>query len=170
MPKGELLGRAPKNPTPPDPEVEIGANRKYTEFALRVTGLGAKINLKDAEAVRQRITEYFELCRDYDMKPAVSGMAVALQADRADLLKFKNETKGQTLPETQKVLQEAWRFMEFTWENLMQNGKINPASGIFLGKNHYGYRDVQEIEVTPKMPMGELADPNEIQKRLEGLD
>ena len=32
----------------------------------------------------------------------------------------------------------------------MQNGKINPVSGIFLMKNNLGYTDKQEVIVTPK--------------------
>jgi hypothetical protein len=31
----------------------------------------------------------------------------------------------------------------------MQNGKINPVSGIFLGKNNFGYQDKQEYVLTP---------------------
>ena len=31
----------------------------------------------------------------------------------------------------------------------MQNGLINPVSGIFLGKNNYGYQDKTEYVVTP---------------------
>ena len=29
----------------------------------------------------------------------------------------------------------------------MQNGKINPVSGIFLGKNHFGYQDKTDVVV-----------------------
>jgi hypothetical protein len=31
----------------------------------------------------------------------------------------------------------------------MMNGKINPVSGIFLGKNLWGYTDKQEYVLTP---------------------
>ena len=31
----------------------------------------------------------------------------------------------------------------------MLNGKINPVSGIFLGKNNYGYQDKTEYVLTP---------------------
>jgi hypothetical protein len=41
--------------------------------------------------------------------------------------------------------------MEQLWENYMQNGKINPVSGIFLGKNHYGMQDKTEYVVTPNV-------------------
>jgi hypothetical protein len=39
--------------------------------------------------------------------------------------------------------------MEEMWEHYMMNGKINPVSGIFLGKNNYGYADKQEYVLTP---------------------
>ena len=42
--------------------------------------------------------------------------------------------------------------MEDLWENYMQNGKINPVSGIFLGKNNFGYQDKQEMVLTPNNP------------------
>jgi hypothetical protein len=35
------------------------------------------------------------------------------------------------------------------WMDYMQNGQINPASGIFLGKNLFGYRDVVDYTLTP---------------------
>ena len=39
--------------------------------------------------------------------------------------------------------------MEILWENYMQNGKINPVSGIFLGKNNFGYQYKTEHVLTP---------------------
>ena len=39
--------------------------------------------------------------------------------------------------------------LEALWEDYMMNGKINPVSGIFLGKNHFGYQDKQEYVLTP---------------------
>jgi hypothetical protein len=40
----------------------------------------------------------------------------------------------------------------------MQNGKINPVSGIFLGKNNFGYSDKQEYVLTPNT--GEIEQRN----------
>ena len=47
----------------------------------------------------------------------------------------------------------------------MLNGKINPASGIFLAKNWYGYKDVADVVVTPNNPMQGL-DADAARKRL----
>ena len=42
--------------------------------------------------------------------------------------------------------------MEELWENYMQTGRINPVSGIFLGKNNFGYQDKQDVVITPNNP------------------
>lgn len=47
----------------------------------------------------------------------------------------------------------------------MLNGKINPVSGIFIGKNHFGYTDKQEVVVTPNNPLGEQTATEEIEQR-----
>ena len=39
--------------------------------------------------------------------------------------------------------------MEQNWEDYMQQGQINPVTGIFLGKNNYAYQDKTEYVLTP---------------------
>lgn len=47
----------------------------------------------------------------------------------------------------------------------MQNGKINPVSGIFLMKNNMGYQDKQEFVLTPNNQLGEATSPEELQQK-----
>ena len=56
--------------------------------------------------------------------------------------------------------------MEILWENYMQNGKINPVSGIFLGKNNFGYQDKQEMVLTPNTNNEPDYNIDDIKKRL----
>ena len=56
--------------------------------------------------------------------------------------------------------------MENMWENYMQNGKINPVSGIFLGKNNFGYQDKQEMVLTPNTNNEPDYNIDDIKKRL----
>ena len=60
--------------------------------------------------------------------------------------------------------------MELLWENYMQNGKINPVSGIFLGKNNFGYQDKQEMVLTPNTNNEPDYDIDAIKKRLSAPD
>jgi hypothetical protein len=59
--------------------------------------------------------------------------------------------------------------MEELWETYMQNGKINPVSGIFLAKNNYGYSDKQEYVVTPNTPQLSDADTATIEAKYAEL-
>jgi hypothetical protein len=47
----------------------------------------------------------------------------------------------------------------------MQNGKINPVSGIFLGKNNFGYQDKQEMVLTPNNSNDSDYNAEDIKKR-----
>ena len=55
------------------------------------------------------------------------------------------------------------------WEQIMQNGKINPASGIFLGKNNFGYKDQTEHVLTPNTRLSDNIAPADLQRRIEAL-
>ena len=55
--------------------------------------------------------------------------------------------------------------MEILWENYMQNGKINPVSGIFLGKNNFGYQDKTEYVLTPNTQSDSDYNAEDIKKR-----
>ena len=55
--------------------------------------------------------------------------------------------------------------LETLWENYMQAGKINPVSGIFLGKNNYNYQDKTEYVVTPNQQNDSDYSADEIRER-----
>ena len=47
----------------------------------------------------------------------------------------------------------------------MNSGKINPVSGIFLGKNNFGYQDKTEYVLTPNSQQDSDYDADSIRKR-----
>ena len=57
------------------------------------------------------------------------------------------------------------QLLDLQMVDYMQNGKINPVSGIFLMKNNFGYADKQEVVVTPQNPLGEVGDIKQIEDR-----
>ena len=136
--------------------VEQGDNTKYVLLGAKLFNL-PPIDLHDPKQVNDRLNEFFKIHADADMKPTVSGMGMALGLDRRRLWEIKTGAKmgGTTeynLPTSTLVsIKKAYEYMEILWENYMQNGKINPVSGIFLGKNNFGYQDKTEYVVTPNM-------------------
>lgn len=126
--------------------VEPGDNSRYLSHAMAIAEL-PMVDLNSAEEVRERINWYFTHCFNNDMKPTVSGLCNSLKIGRNTLNTWKNGTFRKDTH--QAIILEAYGVLEELWENYMQNGKINPVSGIFLGKNHFGYTDRQEMVLTP---------------------
>jgi hypothetical protein len=135
------------------PVTEPGDNQKYIGVSLQLFRLPT-IDLHKPEQVEERLAEYFKIHFDADLKPTVAGMAMALGIDRRRLWEIKSGVpdRNQDLPTpTRDSIKKAYDFMENLWEHYMHNGKINPVSGIFLGKNNFGYQDKTEYVVTPNV-------------------
>lgn len=149
---GELPKRVQPNRTPAkkpnfgQEHIEPGDNSRYLGHALAIAHMPV-VDLNSIEEVSERIEWYFNHCFGNDMKPTVSGLCNALKISRNTLMTWKNGTYREGTH--QAVILEAYGIMESLWEDYMQNGKINPVSGIFLGKNNYGYTDKQEMVLTP---------------------
>ena len=146
--------------------VEPGDNAKYVMLGARLFNLPS-IDLKDPQQVNDRLNEFFRIHAEADMKPTVSGMGMALGLDRRRLWEIKTgNAKALDLPTlTSDSIKKAYEYMEILWENYMQNGKINPVSGIFLGKNNFGYQDKTEYVVTPNVNNDSDYNADDIRKR-----
>lgn len=121
------------------------------------------IDISDPEQVKQRISEYLDFCELNDKKPSVIAMANWIGVSRDTLNSWKRgECRSDTHSDT---IKKALLLMEEIWYDLMQNGKINPGSGIFLGKNMFGYKDVADVVVTPNNPMQDM-NADDARKRL----
>lgn len=136
--------------------LEAGDNTKILQVNMALMNM-PDIDLDDVEAVQERLMEYFDLYAQADMKPTVVGMAIALNGHSRQWLwgVARNGVingRGDTVnlrPEVSNVIKKAYFMMENQWETYMNSGKINPVSGIFLGKNNYGYQDKTEYVLTP---------------------
>lgn len=136
--------------------LEAGDNTKILQVNMALMNM-PDIDLDDVEAVQERLLEYFDLYAQADMKPTVVGMAIALNGHSRQWLwaVARNGVingRGDTVnlrPEVSNVIKKAYFMMENQWETYMNSGKINPVSGIFLGKNNYGYQDKTEYVLTP---------------------
>lgn len=153
-------------------QVEPGDNAKYMQINRALLKM-KDIDLNDEEAVQQRLDEYFDLYASYDTKPTVVGMAIALNGHSRQWLwaVVNNQPLGgmgnlaNLRPAVTDTIKRAYFLMENSWETYMQNGKINPVSGIFLGKNNFGYQDKTEYVLTPNTNGESEINPDEIRER-----
>jgi hypothetical protein len=108
-----------------------------------------------------------------DLKPTVAGMAIALNGmSRQTLTAIAHDRPTGSagyktaLPrEVADSIKKAYKMLENMWETYMNSGKINPVSGIFLGKNNYGYQDKTEYVLTPNQQNDSDYDAEDIRQR-----
>ncbi len=162
--KGKGKGNRPKKSDQMKPQTEPGDNQKYIQHTMEVAKLD-RIDLKNVDLVDQRILDYFSICELNDMKPSVAGLALSLGVERTTLWKIRTKQTGGYPSEVINSIKRAVQIINAMMEDYMQNGKINPVSGIFLMKNNMDYTDKQEVVVTPSNPMGGTESPERLEER-----
>ena len=142
-----------------------GENRKLLASVL-YKKKWPKIDTGDPKQGKERIDLYFDYCCENDMRPTASGLASSLGISRTALWKWK---QGIDRPNNFPIIEEAYNTLEELWELYMITGKINPPNGIFLGKNQFGYKDVQDVIITPNNPLGDTRNAEEIAEQYSFL-
>ena len=52
--------------------------------------------------------------------------------------------------------------------HLLQNGRVSPATAIFLLKNDHGYKDQQDVVISPTSPYDSASQEELAQRYLDG--
>lgn len=143
---------------------EPGDNTRYLRYARTSMSL-PPIDISDPKQVEQRIGEYFDFCEANDRKPNIKGLGNWLGVDSTTVSSWRRgEYRGAT---HSPLIKKAVDILEEMWWDYGQNGKTNPASWIFIGKNAFGMKDTQDVIVTPNNPLGDQPNENDLQKRIE---
>ena len=132
---------------------EPGDNSRYLRYALVSWDL-PPIDISDPKQVEHRIREYFQFCIDNDRKPNIKGLGNWLGVDDSTVRRWR--TGEYREEEHRAVIKKAVDMLQEMWWDYGQNGKCNPASWIFIGKNAFGMRDETQVVVTPNTPFDNL--------------
>lgn len=150
---------------------EPGDNTRIVQTSMKFFDM-PRVDLKNPEAVRERLAEYFKIYGEADLKPTVAGMAMALGVNRRILWAIANDQptggNGYKLnlpPESTDLVKKAYEMLEMSMEAYANAGKINPVMAIFMLKNHWNYQDKTEYVLTPNQKQESDYDADEISKR-----
>ena len=89
-----------------------------------------------------------------DIKPTIGGLCNSLGIRRQTLNEWKN---GNNRAGTHMdIIKKAYEFMDELWEHYMMNGKLNPVTGIYLGKVLYGHVEEQQQTIIVKNGMQDV--------------
>ena len=111
----------------------------------------ANRKFNDPEQLKKDIENFFIECKEENLVPTVTGLAVHLDTTRETLLQYENEIVKR-LPDNIKkeisdTIKKAKQRVQAAYEQaLFDRGKTTGA--IFTLKNNYGWADKQEIVTT----------------------
>ena len=102
---------------------------------------GRPLKFQSVEQLQTLIDKYFDEC-DIKNKPyTITGLANALDTDRAALVRYEHKD------EFYNTIKKAKRKVEEQFEERSLQGKYNPTIAIFLMKNNFGYQDKVDLSV-----------------------
>ena len=111
------------------------------------------IDTNNTQQVEQRIQDYFRYCIQNDIRPSAEGMALSLNTTRTTLWRWREGSESNKPEGVRNAIKKGYSLLNYLLTQLMQDGHINPVSGIFLLKNNYQYFDKSEVVITPNTPL-----------------
>lgn len=142
--------------------VPEGYNARFVSFMMEITPDSA-LDVNDVAEMRKRFIGYVQKCQEWDMKVGNQAAYYAIGLNKEQVTSFLTYDKSNT--ERSVFLKKVQQFCAMYREGLMQDGKINPVTGIFWQKNYDGLRDQQEVVVTPNNPLGDTKSVAELTEK-----
>lgn len=143
-------------------ELPMGKAAKYAAFIAEIVSWG-EVDRSNIEELEERFQKYLAWCAANDMKVGNQMCYLALGIDRDTVYDWshgrsRSIAHSDFIKKVQKVC-AGYR------EALMQDGQINPVTGLFWQKNYDGLKDQQEVVLTPNNPLGNQTSPEELQQK-----
>lgn len=122
-----------------------GENSRMIKLCMKHIDL-SPIDTKDPEQVKERISEYFDFCKENNLFPGIAGLSNWIGVHRDTINSWK---RGEYRKDHQKIIQRAYDCIECVLIDLLQEDKIPSAIGIFMLKAMFNYSDKFNLSIEP---------------------
>ena len=125
-------------------------------------------DLHKPEEVQSAIMNYFQTCRDHGTRPGNLGLYAALGLSRQDYNNLINgKVKSKASPVCIDMMKKAARAVGVYREGLALEGKINPVTYIFMGKNYDSLSDATTLNISADSGSMARRSPDEVARQIE---
>lgn len=126
-----------------DEQLKKEWNRSMLQHIRKVSRI-KKPSVQFPSTIREACEEYFSICEDDGVKPSVAGLSVALGTTEDILLQW---VRGEISIESADIIKEYFSYLQVFDETALKDNQTNAVGSIFMGKQHYGYKDVVEHKI-----------------------
>ena len=144
-----------------DPELEEGYNTRFISFMMEIMP-SEPLDYTDVPEMERRFNHYLQKCSEWDMKITNQGAYVAIGIDKGTAWDWINRSTNKERSDFVKKVQKICGWYR---EGLMSENKLNPVVGIFWQKNYDGFKDQQEVVLTPNNPLGDETNAEELKSK-----
>lgn len=138
-----------------DPET----NSLYAKMAIEFLSWG-KVNKDSVEELDGRFYKYLYWCDEHGIKISNQSAYLAMGITKDDVYQWENRiTRTQAHCDLIKKVKQICSMVR---ESMMADGEIRDAIGIFWQKNYDGFKDQQEVVLTPNNNRIEDVDEQEL--------
>lgn len=146
-----------------NPDLPEGYNTRRIRFMQAILPT-EPLDREDVEEMERRFARYLELCAQWDMKVGNMAAYAAIGIDKSDAYEWSNRNIGNAARTA--FVKKVQKVCGMYREGLMEDGKVNPVTGIFWQKNYDGMKDQQEVVLTPNTsPLGEQKDAEALKQK-----
>ena len=119
-------------------------NSTYLYHSARIADL-PRCNLLSAPDIEKRSLEYFKACSDDGIRPSLTGYALALGTTVKGLQNLFSDRRLSD--ECINALGKGAAKVEDVIISMMLDTRIQPVTGLFILKNHFGYKDASDVNI-----------------------
>ena len=153
----DIINRSPKgnNQIVNNERKEYMAQPRVKEFNKAMTdrlfGTGGRPPaFNNIDDLKNDVKEFLELCERTTTIPTVMGLATWLGVNRDTLYAHANNSNSPY----SVVIKNFIDLCHMSLENGTVDGKVNPVTYIFMGKNYFGLSDSKDIKVSATTSQG----------------
>ena len=118
------------------------ANVRHIDHVAEIA-MWPPLEVWDADSIGKRTMEYLEKCKSDGVRVNLSDYALAMGTTPDGLNDLVNDKRKTD--EVRAAILKGISMIEAIMIEMMMEQRINPVTGIFLLKNHFGYKDQSEI-------------------------
>lgn len=100
------------------------------------------VHKDEIEEIKKRLDDYFGICAENGIIPTVEAMGLIFGISRQTIWKWQKSDC-----EAGRIVERAKEVINAMIATATINGKVNPVYSIWLQKNHFGYSDIQTLQL-----------------------